>query len=251
MKVVSASSRIPDARPEWAYYFDIDGTLIDLAPAPGAVRLDREFRQVLHTLNLLTGGAIAIVTGRSVADIDRLFPDEAYPVAGQHGFELRETAAEGKGGSSERLFDAGERLAEIVARHEGFFLEQKGHSIALHYRGAPALGGYAHRLLRKLQRELGDDYAVQSGKRVVELRPAGHDKGKAILDFMTQEPFKGRLPVFVGDDATDEYGFAAVNAIGGHSLKVGPGPTCAQFRFPSVDAVRQWLERSVAPEHSR
>ncbi|MDQ6718533.1 MAG: trehalose-phosphatase [Gemmatimonadota bacterium] len=243
--------RIPDARPEWAYFFDFDGTLVHLAPAPGEVRLDADFRHVLEQLYLFTGGAIAIVTGRSIADIDRLFPEEPYPVAGQHGFELRGSATTSDETDSTRLTAAVDELDAIVSAHDGLLLERKGHSLALHYRAAPSLGGYAHRLVRRLQRELGDDYAVQSGKRVVELRPAGHDKGRAILNFMTQEPFAGRLPIFVGDDATDESGFAAVNAAGGHSLKVGPGPTCAEFRFPNVEAVRNWLQRAVAPEASR
>src|SRR2546426_4251134 len=114
-------------------------------------------------------------------------------------------------------------------------------SLALHYRRAPRLGGYAHRLMRSLAARIGSQYCVQTGKRIVEMKPAGKDKGVAVLEFMQEEPFRGRTPVFIGDDTTDEYGFATVNRLHGHSVKVGAGRTVAHWRLRDVDAGRAWL----------
>jgi trehalose 6-phosphate phosphatase len=120
-------------------------------------------------------------------------------------------------------------------------LEHKGASLALHYRRAPRLGGYAHRLVRSLAPGLGPRFRIQAGKRVVEVRPAGRDKGAAVLEFMREPPFRGRAAVFIGDDIADEHGFTAVNRLGGVSIKVGPGRTAAQWRLRNVAAVWAWL----------
>ncbi|MGH7606055.1 MAG: trehalose-phosphatase, partial [Gemmatimonadales bacterium] len=135
------------------------------------------------------------------------------------------------------------RLAAVAAAKPGLLLEDKGLSLALHYRGAPRLASYAHRTARAMLAHLGAQYCVQRGKRVVELKPAGRDKGASIGEFMEEAPFRGRTAVFVGDDATDEYGFAAVNRLQGHSIKVGPGRTAARWRLRDVRAVEAWLER--------
>ena len=118
-------------------------------------------------------------------------------------------------------------------------------SLALHYRRAPRLAGYAHRLARSALPVLGTQFCVQRGKYVVEVRPAGRDKGVGVVEFMKEPPFQHRAPVFVGDDATDEFGFEAVNRLGGHSIKVGPGRTVARWRLRNVHAVEQWL-RSIS-----
>jgi len=120
-------------------------------------------------------------------------------------------------------------------------LEHKGLSLALHYRRAPRLGGYVHRLIQSLAPSLGPEFRIQPGKRIVEVKPAGKDKGVALVEFMAEEPFRGRTAVFVGDDLTDEYGFEAVNRLGGHSIKVGAGRTAARWRLAHVRAVREWL----------
>jgi trehalose 6-phosphate phosphatase len=143
------------------------------------------------------------------------------------------------------LEEARRRLGEAVDRYPALLLEDKGLSLALHYRLAPTLASFAHRLMRTLQREIGSDYTVLGGKRIVELKPNGRDKGQAVTEFMAEPPFRGRLPVFVGDDVTDEYGFAVVNALGGHSIKVGRGVSEAKWRLGSVAAVRHWLERGI------
>jgi trehalose 6-phosphate phosphatase len=244
-----APRQVPAARPDWAYFVDIDGTLLDLAESPSGVRFDRALRDLIEALHRATGGAVAPISGRSIVDIDTLFDGLRLPAAGQHGIERRDATGRVTRHPfpAERLDWARDRLAAAAARHAGLLLEHKGLSLALHYRRAPRLAGYAHRLVRSLAPRLGAQYSIQKGKRIVELKPAGKDKGAAVLEFMDEEPFRGRTAVFVGDDVTDEYGFAAVNRLGGHSIKVGPGRTAARFRLRDVEAVRVWLAQAVQP----
>src|SRR5688572_2018687 len=245
----------------FAYFLDIDGTLVDFADAPGAVTLDPALPDLVEALYQSSGGAIALITGRSIADADRLFPARRLAIAGQHGHERR--SADGRMARHHVLpcaLDPARRtLSAAVERHSGLFLEDKGLSLALHYRRAPHLASVAHRLMRSVHESLGDRYCVHDGKSVVELTPAGRDKGLAIRAFMREAPFRGKPPVFIGDDVTDEDGFAVINSLGGDSIKVGPGPTVAEWRFPSVRAVLAWLEhgtpgprrcRSVAVKHA-
>lgn len=240
---------IPLAEAAWAYFFDIDGTLLELAGSPDGVRLDRDLTLLLDRLGHSAGGAMALISGRSIADIDRLFDGWHLPAAGQHGIERRD--AQGRVSqhqfASEGLDRARVMLDEAAVRHPGLLLEDKGLSIALHYRRAPQLASYAHGLARTAQALAGKEYCVLSGKRVVEVKPAGRHKGLAILEFLQEDPFRGRTPAFVGDDATDEHGFTTVNRLGGYSIKVGRGPTAARWRLPDVQAVRDWLMRSVMP----
>lgn len=231
-----------------AYFLDIDGTLIDFGDSPARTRLAAVHRRLLQRLRRRTGGAVAIVSGRSIADIDRIFHTSQWPAAGQHGAERRDAR-----GRYSRLEDGNAALArvlglltEAVARHPGLLLEDKGHSIALHYRRVPRLAAYAHGLVRAQLPLLGSSYCVQRGKCVVELNPAGRDKGAAVLAFMGERPFRGRTPVFVGDDLTDEFGFDTVNALGGVSVKVGAGATVATMRVRDVRSVWEWLERGGA-----
>ena len=228
----------------YAYFLDIDGTLIDFADAPSSVKLDPALPRLVDALHRSSGGAVALVTGRSIADVDRLFPARRLPAAGQHGLERR--TARGRiavrPGSPGSLDGARRVLANVVARHPSLLLEDKGLSLALHYRASPSLAGLAHRVIRLLQQGLGARYCVHRGKRVVELALAGKNKGAAIRAFMRETPFRGRTPAFIGDDVTDEYGFKVVNSLGGLSVKVGPGPTAAGWRLPNVRAVIKWLE---------
>lgn len=235
----------PAPRADWAYFFDLDGTLLDIADSPGGVRLDPALRAMIAELHRVTGGAVAVISGRAIADIDALLEGLHLPAAGQHGTERRDATGRVTRHAfpAERLNAVRERLAAAVARQPKLLLEHKGLSLALHYRRAPRLGGFAHRLVRSLATRLGEDYAVQTGKRVVEMRPAGKDKGVAVLEFMQEPPFSGRTPVFIGDDASDEHGFATVNRLHGHSIKVGPGRTGARWRLRDVAAVRAWLAR--------
>jgi trehalose 6-phosphate phosphatase len=235
---------MPVPNRDWAYFFDIDGTLVEIADAPSGIRLDRDLRQLIERVFRTAGGAVALISGRSIADIDTLFPGIRLPAAGQHGIERRDASGRvvTHAFPSQRLEWARDRLAQAAARHPELLLEDKGLSLALHYRRAPQLGGYAHRLMRSLLVHAGAQYCLQTGKRVVEMKPTGKDKGGAVLEFMQEEPFRGRTPVFIGDDVTDEYGFATVNRLRGHSVKVGAGRTIARWRLRDVRAVRAWLE---------
>jgi trehalose 6-phosphate phosphatase len=228
-----------------AYFFDIDGTLIDFGDSPARTQLAVAHRRLLQGLRRRAGGAVAIVSGRSIADIDRIFHTSQWPAAGQHGAERRDARGRYSRGAAPNssLPRVRRALAAAVARHPGLLLEDKGHSIALHYRRAPRLAAYAHRLVRAQLAHLGAAYCVQRGKRVVELNPAGRDKGAAVLAFMAERPFRGRTPVFVGDDVTDEFGFETVNALGGVSVKVGKGATAAAMRVRDVRSVWEWLTR--------
>ena len=233
----------PAPRREWAYFFDLDGTLVDFADRPSAVRISEDVRLLLERLYRATGGAVALISGRPIADLDRLFAHDRLPVAGQHGLERR--SASGRvfrhAVPTRRLERVRLRLANAVHGKAGLLLENKGLSLALHYRRVPRLAAYAHRLARSMLPVVGRQFCIQRGKYVVEMRPAGRDKGMGILDFMKEAPFRGRTAVFVGDDATDEFGFATVNRLQGHSIKVGPGLTAARWRLRDVTAVRRWL----------
>jgi len=132
-------------------------------------------------------------------------------------------------------------IRAFAAKHEGLVFEDKGASVALHYRLAPQLASAAHNMVRKAASEVGDDVEVQGGKMVAELKPSSRDKGIAIQEFLRERPFSGRTPVFIGDDLTDEYGFAVVNKLGGHTIKVGRGETAARWRISDAAAVRRWL----------
>lgn len=243
-RTLAAPATPPKPRADWAYFVDLDGTLLDIAPSPTEVNVDQQTRVLLSELREFAGGAVALISGRSISDISSLLSEPRLPVAGQHGLERRDAAGritihEVESHGLERV---SRTLEEEVERHPGLLLEQKGLSVALHYRAVPELAEHVHTLMRSACRELGPDYVLQEGKRVVELKPGGKDKGVAVLEFMDEVPFRGRTPVFLGDDATDEYAFAVVNELGGYSIKVGPGSSAACWRLRDVRAVRRWLE---------
>jgi trehalose 6-phosphate phosphatase len=129
----------------------------------------------------------------------------------------------------------------VLARHPGLLLEDKGLTLALHYRLAPHLASYVHRLMSRLAKDAHAGLEVQGGKCVAEIKPSGIDKGTAVAEYLSESPFMGRRPVFIGDDLNDEHGFAAVNKLNGISIKVGKGVSCAHFRLPDVATVRRWL----------
>jgi trehalose 6-phosphate phosphatase len=236
----------PFPRSDWAYFFDIDGTLIDFADTPSSVQVSDEVRRLLERLYQCAGGAVALMSGRTIAEVDRLFPAVQLPVAGQHGVERRNAAGvySRHAAPTERFERARERLTAAIADKPGLLLEDKGVSLALHYRRVPELADFVQRTMEEVLPQLAGQYSLQAGKSVVEMKPAGKDKGLAVREFLEEPPFMDRAPVFVGDDDTDEYGFLVVNQLGGHSIKVGVGATAARWRLPDVEAVRQWL-RSI------
>jgi trehalose 6-phosphate phosphatase len=227
-----------------AVFLDIDCTLLELAPAPDQVHVSPALEALLVSLRQRLDGALALVTGRAIGDVDRLFPGMRMAVAGQHGCERRD--AEGTlhlyAGRTATLEQLRTLFTAFARRHDGLLLEDKGASLALHYRGAPELAAHVHRTMRETVAASGSDgYRLEPGKRLVELRPDARDKGTAIRDFMTEPPFRDRRPVFVGDDLGDEHGFTVVRQMGGWAVKVGPGATRAQYRLPDVAAVVGWL----------
>ena len=237
---------VPRLPADSGFFLDIDGTLLDIAERPQLVRIDDDLGHLLATTRDATGGAVALISGRSVAEIDRLF-GRNFCAAGQHGAERRDAA--GKMHQHRvplaGLRKAHERLALMVAEHPALVLEDKGMNLALHYRLAPELAATVHEALRRLVEELGDDFELQSGKMVMEIKPSGKDKGTAIAEFLAEAPFLGRLPVFIGDDLTDEFGFELINRVGGCSVKLGEGSSAANWRLPNAHAVRAWLRRFV------
>ncbi|MEO7362727.1 MAG: trehalose-phosphatase [Gemmatimonadaceae bacterium] len=233
---------------EWAWFFDIDGTLASIEMSPDAVRVDRAIQNLIEALHEKTGGAVALVSGRALLDIDRLFPHFTIAAAGQHGAERRH--ADGtmarQPTASTNLLAMRDALRDMEKRHAGLMLEDKGLSLSMHYRQVPRLGAFVQREMRALFQKLGDGFHMQLGKCVVEIVPVGHTKGTVVNEFLSEAPFRGRMPVFLGDDVTDENAFAVVNALGGISIKVGAGPTLAPYRLDDVAGVRDWLA-SLAP----
>jgi trehalose 6-phosphate phosphatase len=239
--------RPPPADIGWAWFFDIDGTLIEIAATPSSVVVHDDLPHIISRLHELSGGAVSLITGRAVSDVESFLPLPGIAVAGQHGLEMRSAEGEVSVDKPPRADFATieSELAGIAKRHHGLIVEHKGGSVALHYRRAPQLAGYAHRVMRDIQSRHAPDLVIQKGKRVVELRARGTDKGVAINTLMQLPPFHGRVPAFVGDDVTDEAGFALVNEMGGHSIKVGSGRTRARWRLSDVDDVREWLSEAT------
>ena len=233
----------PAARADWAYFLDLDGTLIEIAATPEAVRIDGALRALLAQLQARCGGALALVTGRALGFVDARLQLPQLCIAAQHGLERRDARGRMLVHPAPRAAkqEIAQALAPVLERHAGLLLEDKGLTLALHYRGAPQLAAYAQRLMARLAQSADAGLELQRGKFVAEIKPAGVDKGSAVTDYLTQPPFHGRPPVYVGDDLTDERGFAAVNKRGGISIKVGGGRSCAQFRLADAAAVRSWL----------
>ncbi len=233
----------PAAQADWAYFLDVDGTLIDIAPTPGAAQVGRPLLDLLERLHWISGGAVALVSGRTLADLERRLGTLLLPCAGQHGLERRDAIGTPHfhAAPSEAKKAIQAALAPVLARNRGLLLEDKGLSLALHYRGAPRQAAHVHQLMGKLVEAAGPGLQLQKGKFVVEVKPSGVDKGTAIEDYLTEAPFLGRQAVFIGDDLTDEHGFEVINRLGGVSIKVGKGKTCAQYRLPHIAAVHAWL----------
>jgi trehalose 6-phosphate phosphatase len=240
------------ARRDWAFFLDVDGTLIDLAPTPDTVHVEQGLLELIARLHRDSGGALALVSGRGISDLVALLGLSRLPMAGQHGLERRDSAGRlwlhAAPPAAKCAIKAA--LLPLLARHPGLLIEDKGLTIALHYRQAPTLASHVHRRMRRLADELGPGLELQCGKKVVEIKPAGVDKGTAVVEYLGEPPFAGRRPVFIGDDLNDEHGFAAVNQAGGISIKVGRGRTCARHRLPDVAAVRRWLASALQERQS-
>lgn len=235
----------PLLTPHHALFLDFDGTLADIAAQPHAVEVQPDVVPTLQALHQQLGGALAIVTGRTTADIDRFLSPLQLPLACEHGAQYRMGNGHSGGVPTPDLAPVLDALRPLLAQHPELLLEAKSAGVALHYRLAPALEALCQATLaRALQQVPGME--LMQGKCVLEVKPAGPSKGRAIGDFMRHAPFEGRIPLFIGDDVTDEGGFAAAQALGGMGVKVGPGPTQARLRFDEPAAVRAWLRQQAA-----
>jgi len=242
--------------PPWphrpALFLDLDGTLVELTAHPSLTQASPRLRRLLPRLVESCAGAVAVISGRRIEDVDRVLAPHVGFAAGVHGLERR--GPDGTLSSSvptEALARTRRKIEPFVARHEGLWIEDKRIAFAVHYRDRPELEHDVHRFVGALAREVPPDIEILLGRCVFEVKPGAADKGKAIELFMAEAPFAGRTPVFVGDDVTDEAGFRAVNALGGVTVKVGDAPTIADWRLGNVDDVLGWLERLVSVRRPR
>ena len=238
---------LPAPAANWALFLDVDGTLLDIAPHPNAVVVRPELCAALSGAMGALHGAVSLVSGRSIAQIDALFEPMHIPAAGLHGLErrLRPDAVTRIAADVAGLAEVRDAFNGLAARHPGMIVEDKDLALALHYRGAPAAEAVARSETRALV-AAHPRLQLLDGKMVLEVKPAGVSKGSVVEAFMAVPPFVGRVPVFAGDDVTDEDGFAAVERMGGIGIRVGPPPpqlphSVANWQCESVTAFVSWL----------
>jgi trehalose 6-phosphate phosphatase len=236
---------LPVPHEAWALFLDVDGSLIDFADRPERVHVSKTLIGLLSQLHAALGGALALVSGRPIEDLRHLFGAPPWAMAGVHGLQLRH--ADGARRDIELDHAEQQRLRRathsLAARVPQIMVEDKGIAVALHdHSGDPGM-----RALREASEALLDelpDYELQLGHRVIEIKPAGMDKGQAVTELLARPPFQGRMPVYVGDDFTDEHGFATANLENGISIRVGQRePSLAQYTLSGPTAVQAWLAR--------
>ena len=231
-----------------ALFLDFDGTLVEIAPSPGQVDAPPELRALLVAVAARLDGAVAVISGRSLDDLARQLRPFAGVLIGQHGLERRRSDGRViRWSAAPALAKIRARLAEFARHHEGVMVEDKGATIALHFRSAPWLAARCRDIVRRAIDATGGTYEAIDGKMVVELVPEGSGKGGAIAALVAEPPFAGRVPIFVGDDSVDEEGFSVIDRLGGVSVHVGRGPSVARHRLGSVAEVRAWLARGASP----
>jgi trehalose 6-phosphate phosphatase len=230
----------------WAWFLDVDGTLLEIEARPERVSADAGLIRLLENLGELSGGAVALVSGRSLEQLDRIFGRYKLPAAASHGIEQRLPDGEVKNGAAELPAGSVARVESFAARHPGLQVERKTFSVALHYRDRPDLEHLVLETMENISRQLDSDAKLMRGKMMVEILPSAAGKGSAIRSFMETAPFAGRLPVFAGDDVTDEHGFEVVNELGGISVHVGhTADSAAKWRLSNVADVRNWLQAAI------
>jgi trehalose 6-phosphate phosphatase len=238
---------LPDLR-ECAILLDIDGTILDFAPSPQQVLVPADLQQTLVRLNELTGGALALVSGRALADIDRIFSPLKLATIGGHGAEWRTAPG---GSITLRAKPLGtalkQQLGTLRALGPGVLAEDKGYSLALHYRLVPdkaaAVRAFAEAICAEAE---PGSVEILPGKFVVEIKPAGISKAKAVRELMDFKPFSKRKPIFIGDDVTDEPVFGVVAQLGGLGFSVGKVAAAVDGRFAQPQSVRAWLTQIAA-----
>jgi trehalose 6-phosphate phosphatase len=238
-----------EARAAWppmpaasALFLDIDGTLLDIAESPERVVVPPSLGGDLQRASAALGGALALVSGRAIDSIDRLFAPLRLPAAGQHGLQLRYAADDPV--IVAKCVDLGalRQLLIPVTGIAGIEIEDKGQSLAIHYRRARTDALQLRRWIADVLGRVGVEMEIIRGRRVLEIKPVGVSKATAVESFMDRPPFRGRRPVFVGDDKTDEDGFKATTARGGLAIQVGPGRSAlTALRVENPAAVRRWL----------
>lgn len=246
VRVAVNSRTLPEPCPDWAMFLDFDGCIVDIAPTPEAVAVPDCLPSLLVALREALGGAVAIVSGRPIEQIDGFLGSAVPAVAGLHGLERR--AADGRivRSPSQRhdLRAVRARLAAFAAERPGVLVEDKTHTVALHYRLSPSLRDGCRDIVNAALEHAPHGWQVVEGKFLFEIRPCRPTKGTAIEAFMGEAPFLGRAPVFCGDDITDEDGFRVVNARGGASIRVGQGAaTQAAAQVDTVGELLDWLKR--------
>lgn len=242
------------ARP-WCLFLDVDGTLLELADSPSGVAIDPALPPLLERLRDAAAGAVALVSGRTLENLDQLFGGARMPAAGLHGCERRDAAGQLHVAeiAREQLAEVREGLARLVARHPGLLLEDKGAGLALHFLKARELEHQLRAEVALLAAPLVPRFTVLGGHAVLEVKPAAHTKDSAVTSFMTEAPFQGRQPIFIGDDQTDYDGFAAVRRYGGLAIAVGPRVK-SEWWLSGPGEVRLWLTRladAAAPKSAR
>ena len=236
--------------PSCALFLDFDGTMVDLAPQPDAVHVPEPLIAVLQDLRQALQGAIAVISGRPLAQIDDYLSPLRLAVAGVHGAERRSADGTLHLLDTHPLDHVEEAACALAAQHPGLLVENKRGSLALHYRQRPDLEELCIASMQKAVRE-STGLTLLRGKMVVEAKPGGASKGRSIESFLAEPPFAGRVPVFIGDDVTDEVGFCTVQGLGGTGIKVGEGETSAWRRLPNPAALRRELEAVVAARMTR
>ena len=248
MEVMGNLPPLPGPGDRWALFLDVDGTLVAIEPTPEAVRVEPALRLLLERLAAANDGALALVSGRSLASIDAVFQPLRLPAAGLHGWERRrgDGTLAPTAEPTAILVPLRPMLLAFAAARPGLRVEDKGGSLALHYRLAPHYAAVVCQRAREIA-AAEPQLRLIEGRKVVEFVPRGSDKGAAIADFLAEPPFAGRMPVYAGDDTTDEDGFAAVNRLGGLSIKVanpetrGRHGSQARHRLPSIATLHAWL----------
>jgi trehalose 6-phosphate phosphatase len=237
------SSLVPHLS-ETAILLDIDGTLLDLMPTPREVWVPPGLAKTLNRLLVKTNGALAMVSGRSLNDIDLIFAPDQFPAVGGHGAEMRiEPDAESVAAHAPPMDkELKRRLAAIAKLSPGILLEDKGYSLALHYRLAPHAEKAIYAAVSLIRADLPNaPIEVLPGKCVCEIKHSGFTKATGVLELMTHEPFRGRRPFFIGDDVTDESVFAIMPDLDGLSFSVGRRVTGVAGHFDEPSDVREWL----------
>src|SRR4030088_3107424 len=234
-----------------AILLDIDGTLLDLSPTPREVWVPPGLAKTLHRLLVRTSGALAMVSGRSLNDIDLIFAPDQFPSVGGHGAEMRiETDSDAVATHAPPMDkELKRRLAVIAKLSPGILLEDKGYSLALHYRLAPHAEKAIYEAVSLIRADLPNaPIEVLPGKCVCEIKHSGFTKATGVLELMTHEPFKGRRPLFIGDDVTDESVFAIMPDLRGLAFSVGRRAKGVAGHFDEPSDVRQWLAHLLDDE---